>query len=208
MKSVLFAIGRIASVFYPYCLHSFLHNTVQRYLYSGWIAGRFKSFGKNSTICPPSRFMVGKKYVSIGENVYIGIHVTIAALDRYNDEVFQPEISIGNNCCIGDEANITSVHRIKIGNGVRLGKRVLITDNAHGASVKDLLQTAPHLRPIYSKGPVVIEDNVFIGEKVSIMPGVTIGTGAIIGANSVITKDVPPYCVVTGEEAKIQKRLF
>jgi len=81
----------------------------------------------------------------------------------------------------------------------------LITDNAHGASNFDLLSIAPNKRPLYSKGPVIIEDNVWIGEKASIMPDVHIGYGSIVGANAVVTRDVPPYCVVIGNPAKIVK---
>ena len=35
------------------------------------------------------------------------------------------------------------------------------------------------------------------------MPGVTIGEGAVIGAHSVVTHDVPPYCVAVGAPAKV-----
>ena len=60
---------------------------------------------------------------------------------------------------------------------------------------------------MYSKGPVIIQDNVWIGEKATILPGVTIGEGAIIGANSVVTKDVPAKSLVVGCPAKIVKTL-
>ena len=53
---------------------------------------------------------------------------------------------------------------------------------------------------------MVIEDNVWIGEKASIMPGVHIGKGAIIAANSVVTHDVPAYAVVAGIPAKVIKQ--
>ena len=92
-----------------------------------------------------------------------------------------------------------------MGNNVRLGKKILITDNAHGASSSELLDIAPNYRPLISKGPVVIDDNVWIGEKASIMPGVHIGKGVIVAANSVVTKDVPSYCVVAGVPAKVIK---
>lgn len=87
------------------------------------------------------------------------------------------------------------------------GKKVLITDNAHGESTPDLLDLAPIKRPLYSKGPVYIEDNVWIGEKASIMPGVRIGKGSIIASNSVVTKDIPPYCVAAGIPAKVIKQI-
>lgn len=106
-----------------------------------------------------------------------------------------------------DHGHISCVNKVVIGNNVRMGKKVFITDNAHGASERSLLDIRPNLRPLYSKGPVIIEDNVWIGEMVCIMPGVTIGHGSIIGANAVVTKDVPPYCVVGGNPAKIIKQL-
>lgn len=44
-------------------------------------------------------------------------------------------------------------------------------------------------------------------DRLCIMPNVNIGQGAIIGANAVVTKDVPPYCVVGGIPARIIKDL-
>ena len=57
-----------------------------------------------------------------------------------------------------------------------------------------------------SAKPVIIHDDVWIGEMVSVLPGVEIGRGAIIGANSVVTKSVPEYSIVAGNPAKIIKR--
>lgn len=53
--------------------------------------------------------------------------------------------------------------------------------------------------------PVVIEDDVWIGARVTILPGVVIGSGSIIGASAVVTKSVPPYSVVAGNPAKVVK---
>ena len=39
------------------------------------------------------------------------------------------------------------------------------------------------------------------------MPGVHIGKGSIIAANSVVTHDIPPYCIAAGVPAKVIKRL-
>jgi len=116
-------------------------------------------------------------------------------------------IIIEDNVCIGEDAHITSTTLIYIGKNVLTGKKVLITDNAHGASTADLLDLAPVKRPLYSKGSVYIEENVWIGEKASIMPGVRIGKGSIIAANSVVTKDIPPYCVAAGIPAKVIKQI-
>lgn len=59
-----------------------------------------------------------------------------------------------------------------------------------------------------SKGDTVIEDGVWIGMRALIMPGIHIAEGALIAANSVVTKDVPPYCIVAGNPAKQIKKRF
>lgn len=53
--------------------------------------------------------------------------------------------------------------------------------------------------------PINIKDGVHIGIGSIIMPGVTIGEGAVIGAGSVVTRDIPPYCVAVGAPAKVIK---
>lgn len=52
----------------------------------------------------------------------------------------------------------------------------------------------------YSKGPIIVGDDVWIGHGCIILSGVTIGQGAVIGAGSVVRKNVPPYAVVSGGE--------
>ena len=53
---------------------------------------------------------------------------------------------------------------------------------------------------------VCIDEGSWIGEKVCILPGVTIGKKCIIGAGSVVTKDVPDYCIACGNPAKVIKK--
>ena len=80
-----------------------------------------------------------------------------------------------------------------------------ISDNNHGSTDFDTLHELPANRKLYTKGPVIIGNNVWIGDKATILGGVTIGDGAVIAANSVVTKDVPAYSVVGGNPAKIIK---
>ena len=59
---------------------------------------------------------------------------------------------------------------------------------------------------LYSKiENVVIEDDVWIGQRVIILPGVTIYKGCIIGAGAVVTKSFPPYSIIGGNPAKLIK---
>lgn len=60
----------------------------------------------------------------------------------------------------------------------------------------------------FSFKPVVIGNDVWIGNNAIIMDGIKVGDGSIIGANSVVTKDVPPYAIVGGVPAKIIKYRF
>ena len=90
-----------------------------------------------------------------------------------------------------------------IGDSLLTGKWVTITDNSHGETDKATLEMRPQERPITSKGPVIIGNNVWIGDKATILPGVTVGDGAVIAANAVVTKDVPAYSVVGGNPARV-----
>jgi acetyltransferase-like isoleucine patch superfamily enzyme len=59
-----------------------------------------------------------------------------------------------------------------------------------------------------SKGPIIIEDDVWIGHRSTILSGVKINRGAIVAAGSVVVKDVPAYSIVGGVPAKIIKFRF
>lgn len=69
-------------------------------------------------------------------------------------------------------------------------------------------QDSPSLDDLPIKGDTVIGNDVWIGENVTILPGVNIGDGVIIGKHSVVTKDIPPYCIVGGNPAKFIKKRF
>lgn len=59
-----------------------------------------------------------------------------------------------------------------------------------------------------SKGDINIGNDVWIGMNSTILSGVTIADGAIIGACSVVSKDIPPYCLVCGNPATVKKQRF
>jgi acetyltransferase-like isoleucine patch superfamily enzyme len=55
--------------------------------------------------------------------------------------------------------------------------------------------------------PVDIGDYVWVGMNSIILKGVTVGEGAIIGAGSVVTRDVPPFCLAAGAPARVLRRM-
>lgn len=181
-----------------------LPGRISRRIYSEWIKYEFHSCGKN---CFFGKFttLFGGKHIDIADNVTLGKGLVIEVYDEYQGHSFTPHIQIGNYVNIGDSSHLSCINGIILKDNVRMGRKIFITDNAHGASDRSLLDIRPNIRPLYSKGPVIIEENVWIGEMSCIMPGVTIGKGSIIGANSVVTKDIPAYCMAAGVPAKIIK---
>lgn len=132
-------------------------------------------------------------------------HAVITAYDRYEGIEYQPSIRIGSHVSIGEYVHITSFDKVVIGDNVLFGRRVTISDNNHGSLEWDQLQLHPLKRKLTSKGPVVIEDDVWMGENAVVLSGVTVGRGSIVGANSVVTHDVPPYSLCCGNPARIIK---
>ena len=60
----------------------------------------------------------------------------------------------------------------------------------------------------FSKGPIVIEDDVWIGFGSIILSGVKLSQGTVVGAGSVVTKSTDPYSIVAGNPAKLIKKRF
>jgi len=61
---------------------------------------------------------------------------------------------------------------------------------------------------VLSKGPIIIDDDVWVCDHTMILSGVHVGKGAVIAAGSIVTKDVPPYAIVAGNPAKVVKYRF
>ena len=60
----------------------------------------------------------------------------------------------------------------------------------------------------WSKGPIIVRDDVWIGMNAIVLSGVEIGQGAVIAAGAVVTSDIPPYAIAAGVPAKVIKHRF
>lgn len=181
---------------------------VKSKIYSLWIGYKFNNY--KLVFKRPVNFILGSQYFKIGNKTCFGKLVVLTAWDKFpiydgSTQTLNPSVSIGENCNFGDYLHLTCISRIHIGNNVLTGRWVTITDNGHGTTDYDSLTVPPAKRSLYSKGPVIIEDDVWIGDKATILPGVSIGKGAVIAANSVVTKDIPPYSIAGGNPAEIIK---
>lgn len=147
-----------------------------------------------------------KKNIKIGKNFTSGFGCRIEAFP--SDENTGYCISIGNDVQINDYVHIGAVGSIKIGDNVLMASKIYISDHNHGSYDElnsDHPMSIPQERVSICK-PVVICDNVWLGESVCVLPGVTIGEGCVIGALSVVSKNIPPFSIAVGNPAKVVKK--
>ena len=157
--------------------------------------------GKNCSVAYPF-YLRNPRYVEIGHGFLAGPGLRIEAWDSYHGNQYSPRIVLGDNVIFNWNVHIGAIQNIEIGDGVLVGSHVLITDHSHGHLSLADQHTPARLRPLVSAGPVIIENNVWIGEGVCIMGGVCIGTNAVVGANAVVTHDVPAGEIVGGVPAR------
>ena len=116
--------------------------------------------------------------------------------------LYRPKkISMGDNVHVGANCLFSGQGGINIGNNISFGPQVIIWSANHNFE-------APERLP-YDDGHICkevnIEDNTWIGARVTIIPGIRIGEGAVVGMGSVVTKDIPSGAVVGGNPIKILK---
>ena len=129
-------------------------------------------------------------------------------------------------CRIGDETRIGAF--VEIQKNVIIGKRCKIQSHTficEGVVIEDEVMVAHGVMFINDKEPgavnpdgtlksekdwvctpILVKKRAAIGSNATIMCGITIGEGALIGAGAVVTRDVPPDTIVTGNPAKILRR--
>jgi virginiamycin A acetyltransferase len=130
--------------------------------------------------------------------------------------VADSEVTIGRYTTINGPATdiYAAIHPVSIGNFCSIARHVSVQEYHHRTDRlttyfigKNLFRDAT-IKDTYSKGPVVIGNDVWIGAHSIILSGVTIGNGAVIGANSVVTGDIPPYAIASGSPAKVIRYRF
>lgn len=141
----------------------------------------------------------GGKYISLYNNTIIQRQSWLGA---FKIDEHDPELIIEDGCAIGDFAHITAVRKVHIERDVLIANNVYISDNLH--SFEDINIPIIKQKVIF-KSIVEIKSGAWIGENVCIV-GASVGRNSVIGANSVVTKDIPDYCVAVGSPAKVIKK--
>jgi acetyltransferase-like isoleucine patch superfamily enzyme len=164
-----------------------------------WLSARWQLRG--CTKVGPWARVVGRVTINnhgtmiVGERVQIFSHHARSIFTTFE----HGRLDIGDRAFINYDVDIAATGLVAIGADCLIGTHVSIIDNDfHG--VTDRHQTpAPK--------PVIVGDNVWIGNRAIILPGVTIGDGAVVGAGSVVTRDVPARTVVAGNPARVVREL-
>lgn len=150
---------------------------------------------------------IGKGRIQIDENVNFGyfpspyFYNTLSHIEARQDTAiirFKKGIVMNNNfTAIAEKSSIT------IGENVLIGSNVQIVDS-------DFHEIDPKRRNSgnHKCKPVVIEDNVFIGNNVIILKGVTIGENSIISAGAIVYESFPENVIIAGNPAKIVKQIY
>jgi len=108
--------------------------------------------------------------LTVGSRTFLNYGASLSA---------QQEVTIGENCLIGNYVNIMDSDFHDLHDRNRPGKA----------------------------SPIVIEDDVWIATRSIVLKGVTIGRGSVIGAGSVVTSDIPPGCLAFGVPARVVREL-
>ncbi|MFL5895588.1 MAG: acyltransferase [Thermoleophilaceae bacterium] len=135
--------------------------------------------------------------MELGRNVHFDHDVWIAVLK-------DGHLAIGEGVTINVGVFISCFDSIEIGDHTGIGNGSFIADSMRGFTPGP---TPFMQQPMWSKGPVRIGSNVWIGVNCTVTGGVTIGDWCLIGANSVVTHDIPPHSIAVGAPARVVKKV-
>lgn len=157
---------------------------------------RFGAIGHKSALLSPLQ-LDSTSSVFLGNRVYINHGAWLMG----NSEK-EHTLTIDDGTVIGHFTHIVAIHSVHIGRNVLVADRVFISDCTHEYAKPNM----PIIQqPVGLLSPVSIGEGSWLGENVCIL-GASVGKHCVIGANSVVTKDVPDYCVAVGNPAKVIKK--
>jgi acetyltransferase-like isoleucine patch superfamily enzyme len=147
--------------------------------------------GRNATLRANTEQRPG---IRLGERVLIQDAVIINAN--------RGQVSLGDRSWLGPFCLVYGNGGVRIGANVLVAAHTTINTVSHASERCDIpINDQPVLT-----GPVVIEDDVWIGLNAVILQGVTLGRGCIVGAGAVVTRSVPPWSIAVGVPARVVGR--
>ncbi len=143
--------------------------------------------------------------IFIGDYTYYDDPVDPAGFEKNNVLFNYPEF--GDRLIIGKFCAIASGTRFIMGPANhRMSSVTTYPFHVFGGVWSE--RTPDHLSELPRKGDIVVGNDVWLGRESVVMPGVHIGDGAIVAAYSVVTRDIPPYCIAGGNPARLIRQRF
>ena len=145
---------------------------------------RKKNPHNNTFLCCNSKIDINR--IIVGKATYGGINALIYSRNG--------KLKVGNYCSIAGNVTflVGAEHNLQRVSTYPFKVKLLRTEEFEAES----------------KGDIIIDDDVWIGQGAIVLSGVHIGQGAVVAAGAVVCKDIPPYAVVGGVPAKIIKYRF
>jgi acetyltransferase-like isoleucine patch superfamily enzyme len=176
-----------------------IDDIIYKLLFYPFYKGYFGGLGNKSKIINPNSIEFPKN-IFIGSNVLIRKFAWLAANPLTGNK--NCKLIIGDGTYIGNYAHFYATSKIEIARKVIIADRVYISDNSHGYKNINLPVIDQSITQLQE---VLIDEGAWLGENVCIV-GANVGKNSVIGANSVVTKNIPDYCIAVGMPAKVIKR--
>jgi len=162
---------------------------------AGLAALGLASYGTDVKIDAAARFY-GAGRIEIGSHTRIDAFSVLSAGEG--------GIRIGDHIHIAAFVFMAGAGRIELADFANISGRVSIyssNDDYSGASLTG--PTIPDELCLVHVAPVHISRHAIVGAGSVILPGVTIGEGAAVGALSIVKRDVEPFTIVAGPDARV-----
>lgn len=147
----------------------------------------FGHIGRHTVIIKPM-LLQGVQRIIVGDDVLVRDGAWLATEGEYSS------LSIGARTYIGHHCHLHSIDPVSIGSGCVFADSVMVSTTDHDRVDRHL---------VHGTGPIVIGDDVFLGQNVVVLGGVRIGNGATVAAGAVVVGDVGPGTVVGGVPARV-----
>ena len=147
------------------------------------------------------RYLKLKKYPNVHPNTMLGLNDTVVnPANLYMEE---------KTSLIRDNVIMTGRAKFILKKWSGAAEELMVITGNHmsivGLDVKHVTDEVKDIQDVHGEydRDVIVDEDVWMGARVSLLSGVHIGRGAEIGTGAVVRGSIPPYAVVIGNPAKV-----
>lgn len=178
-----------------------LWGRIERAYTDHFIRPQLDTLGANSVFMQPWHMRFHGPHIRFGDHVHaIGARDRMIGFCVWVHADGSGRIEIADHCLVCPGVRIDSASGVRLGEGCMLASSAYLTD----ADWHDLYDRT---QPVGATAEVVLEDNVWIGDRATVCKGVRIGSNSVIGAGAVVTSDVPANVIAAGNPARPLREL-